>query len=219
MEDYERAMKEHMRGQERMYDPGEPKSVGRPKDPSEIRALKKEIHRKIGIANKRIDRLKEQGLENTPAYRNLIQNTGVTRFSIKSASSKNELRRLEGQLDKFIGMKTSTVTGVKKWKKGIADTLGVNYEKVSEIGKNLDNYIELLGKLTQYQRSQGGIEEGSERRVTAIDKYIKENDIHIGAVDPDDLVQLVDEMMKDEEEAYNRMLGEWEASWFDENGV
>jgi len=197
------------------------RGVGRPRDPKEIRELKQEIHRKIGIANKRIDRLKEQGLENTPAYRNLIQNTGVTRFSIKSASSKNELRRLEGQLDQFIGRKTSTVTGVKKWQKGIADTLGVNYEKVSEIGQNLDSYIDLLGKLTQYQRSQGGVEEGSERRVTAIDKYIKENDINIGAVDTDELVKLVDDMMKEEEEAYIRQLGEWEAldeDWFDYEG-
>lgn len=199
--------------------------VGRPKDPTEIRKLKQEIHRKIGIANKRIDRLKEQGLENTPAYRNLIATTGKSRFSIKGSKSKNELRRLEGQLDQFIGRKTSTVTGVKKWKKGIADSLGVNYEKVSEIGHNLDKYIDLLGKLTQLQRSRGGVDEGSERRVDAINKYIQENEINIGAVDIDDLIQLVDDMMKEEEEAYIRQIGEWEEwdglqsdEWYDAEG-
>ena len=191
------------------------RGVGRPRDPSEIRELKQEIHRKIGIANKRIDRLKEQGLENTPAYRNLIETTGVKRFSIKSASSKAELNRLESQLDQFIGRKTSTVTGVKQWQRGIADTLGVNYEKVSEIGDNLGSYIELLEKLTEYQRSQGGIEEGSERRVIAINKYIRENNIHIGAVDPDDLIQLVDELMEEEQKASLRYAtGYDEEGWF-----
>lgn len=218
MEYYESDMEEHLRGQERAYDPGESRVVGRPKDPSEIRGLKKEIHRKIGIANKRIDRLKEQGLDNSPAYRNLIETTGVKRFSIKGASSKNELRRLEGQLDQFIGRKTSTVTGVKSWQRGIADTLGVNYEKVSEIGRNLDNYIDLLNKLTQYQRSQGGVEEGSDRRVISINKYIQENELDIGAVDTDDLIQLVDDMMKAEEEAYINQAGDWEEAWFSEDG-
>lgn len=199
--------------------------VGRPRDPSEIRKLKKEIHRKIGIANKRIDRLKEQGLENTPAYRNLVETSGTRRFSIKGHKSKNELRRLEAQLDQFIARKTSTVTGVKKWQKGIADSLGVNYEKVSEIGHNLDKYIDLLGKLTQLQRSRSGLEQGSDRRVNAINKYIQESEINIGAVDIDDLVQLVDDMMQEEEEAYIRQLGEWEEfdglwsnEWYDEEG-
>lgn len=200
--------------------------VGRPRDPSEIRALKKDIHRKIGIANKRIDRLKEQGLENAPAYRNLVETSGTRRFSIKGYKSKNELRRLEAQLDQFINRKTSTVTGVKKWRKGIADSLGVNYEKVSEIGHNLDKYIDLLGKLTQLQRSRSGVEQGSDRRVNAINKYIQENEINIGAVDIDDLVQLVDDMMQEEEEAYIRQIGEWEEfdglwtddEWYDEEG-
>lgn len=193
-------------------------SVGRPRDPSEIRGLKSEIHRKIGIANKRIERLKNKGLEETPAYRNLKETSGVEKFSIKGYKSKNELRRLESQLDRFIGMKTSTVTGVKDWQKGIANTLGVNYDKVSELGKSLDNYIELLNKLTQYQRSKGGIEQGSERRVTAIDKYIQDNDIDISNVNPEELLPLVDSMMEAEEKDYERFIGDWEDMWFGEDG-
>lgn len=192
---------------------------GRPRDPSDIRDMKKGIHRKIGIANKRIDRLSEQGLEDTPAMRNLRDVAGINRFSIKGYKGKNELRRLEGHLDKFIGRKTSTVTGVKNWQKGIADSLGVNYEKVSEIGNHLDKYLELLNKLTEYQKSQGGVEEGSERRVTAIDKYIKENEIDMTKIDPDDLVELVDDMMNEEEDTYLRMLAEMESGWwFSEDG-
>ena len=193
--------------------------VGRPRDPDEIRELKQGIHRKIGIANKRIDRLTEQGLEDTPALRNLRETSGIARFSIKGSSSRRELGKLEAQLDQFIGRKTSTVTGVKEWQKSIADTLGVNYDKVSEIGSHLDNYVELLDKLTQYQRSQDGVEHGSERRVTAINKYLQDNDVNIGAIDPDDLVQLVDDMMEEEEDAFNRMASQWEESdWFNEDG-
>lgn len=141
--------------------PGEePRGVGRPRDPDEIRSMKQDIHRKIGLANKRIDRLNEQGLNNAPALRNLKETTGKERFSIKGYKSKNELRRLESQLDTFINQKTSTVTGVKKWQRNIADTLGINYTKVSEIGDSLDNFIELLNKLTQYQRSQGVLKRG-----------------------------------------------------------
>ena len=194
---------------------------GRPRDPKEIRELKVDIHRKIGIANKRIDRLKEQGLENAPAYRNLIQTTGVERFSIKGHGSKNELRKLEGQLDQFIGRKTSTVTGVKKWQRNIADTLGVQYEKVSEVGDHLNKYISLLEKLTAYQRSQSGVDKGSKRRVAAINRYIRENDVDLVAVDLDELTQLVDDMLKEEEDAYFQQLGEWEAfdgAWVDEQG-
>ena len=191
---------------------------GRPKDPSDIRDMKQGIHRKIGIANKRIDRLAEQGLEDAPALRNLREVAGIERFSIKGYKGKNELRRLEAMLDKFIGRKTSTVTGVKNWQKGIADSLGVNYEKVSEIGNHLDKYLELLNKLTEYQKSQGGIEEGSERRVTAVNKYIQENEIDMSKIDPDDLVELVDDMMGEEEESYLRIIEDMEASWFDDEG-
>lgn len=193
--------------------------VGRPRDPEEIRELKQGIHRKIGIANKRIDRLTEQGLADTPALRNLRETSGIARFSIKGTSGKRELRKLEAQLDRFIGRKTSTVRGVKEWQKSIADTLGVNYEKVSEIGSHLDNYVKLLDKLTQYQRSQDGVEHGSERRVTAINKYLQDNDVNIGAIDPDDLIELVDEMMEEEENAFSRMASEWEDSdWFSVDG-
>lgn len=191
---------------------------GRPKDPSDIRDMKQGIHRKIGIANKRIDRLEEQGLGDTPALRNLRDVGGIERFSIKGYKGKNELRRLEATLDKFIKRKTSTVTGVKNWQKGIADSLGVNYEKVSEIGNHLDKYLELLNKLTEYQKSQGGVEEGSERRVTAVNKYVQDNEIDMSKIDPDDLVELVDDMMGEEEDSYLRILEEMESSWTDDEG-
>lgn len=194
------------------------KKVGRPAEPQEIREIKEEIHRKIGTANKRIDRLKEQGLEDTPAYRNLRDSLGKDRFSIKGYKGTNELRRLDGQLDQFLDMKTSTVRGVKSWQKGIADSLGVQYDKAGEIRQNLEAHNELLGKITQVQRSQKGVEEGSDRRVQAINKYIQDNDIDLGNADIDELVEQIDGMMKEEEQEFEELISGWEEEWFGENG-
>ena len=77
-------------------------------------------------ANKRLARLEQAGVaELSPAYGNVLER-GTSRFSI-AGKNTNQLRHEFANIRKFLQSKTSTVTGVKAWKRKVEKKLGTTF--------------------------------------------------------------------------------------------
>ena len=74
-----------------------------------ISADRKEASRLASLANKRAQRLANNGLEDSPAYQMYIKTGG--KFGVKG-KTHNELQQEVSRLKRFIDMNTSTVKGV-----------------------------------------------------------------------------------------------------------
>ena len=115
--------------------------------------IKKDMYRKVAIANKRLDRLEQSGLTGSPAYQSWFNNYAGKRFSAKG-DDWNLLQHELAAVDRFLGMKTSTVVGFKSV---LADTvlrlgLGLdtgNDENAVSIQLALSNYYEIVNKVYQ----------------------------------------------------------------------
>lgn len=115
--------------------------------------IKKDMYRKVAIANKRLERLEQSGLTSSPAYQSWFNNYAGKRFSAKG-DNWNLLQHELAAVDRFLGMKTSTVVGFKSV---LADTVlrlglgldAVNDENAVNIQLALSNYYEIVNKVYQ----------------------------------------------------------------------
>lgn len=86
--------------------------------------FRKEVSRKASLANKRLARLENNGLTDSPAYKKFMEGGGV-RFSIRGKTG-SELTKELIMINNFIEMKTSTVKGLNKVLKDTAERVGLN---------------------------------------------------------------------------------------------
>lgn len=89
----------------------------------EHKLLRSEVSKKAMIANKRVKRLEEQGLEFARAYREAFQHN-ASRFGVRGLRGNKEVLRELERIDKFLNAQTSTLTGVKKYLDKIAKRKG-----------------------------------------------------------------------------------------------
>lgn len=80
------------------------------------------------IANKRVKRLEEQGLELVPAYRAAFRENSQ-KFGVRGLRGNKEVMRELERIDKFINAQTSTLRGAKKYLDGIAAKRGETIPK------------------------------------------------------------------------------------------
>lgn len=115
--------------------------------------MKKDMYRKVAIANKRLDRLEQAGLTGSPAYQSWFNNYAGKRFSAKG-DDWNLLQRELAAVDRFLGMKTSTVLGFKNVLSDTVLRLGLSLDVGSDdsgvsIQLALTNYYEIVNKVYQ----------------------------------------------------------------------
>lgn len=83
---------------------------------------RREISRLADKANKRLDRLARNGLEDTPAYRSWQEN-GAIRFGVKGKSTF-ELQQEFWRITNFLNARTSLVNEVRRYYKEISANIG-----------------------------------------------------------------------------------------------
>lgn len=123
--------------------------------------LEKQVKRLAGIANRRLTRLEEKGLTNTPAYKrahDILGTIGREKYSgaVKSMTY-SELSAEFTRLRDFLSLKTSTAAGVTSWKRNVYNSLvDAGFEgSQQEISELFDKYMtkeleSLLGSDTIY---------------------------------------------------------------------
>lgn len=123
------------------------------------RQLAKEVSEKARVANKRLDRLEKNGLQNHSAYKAWLENGG-TRFSVKGKNYQ-QLQREYWRVQKFLDSETSTITGAKKNMQRIAtDIVRVDSSKVGKMNlqdlKSLtSNFFKIRDRIQEKYKDMG----------------------------------------------------------------
>ena len=160
--------------------------------------LKQEISRKASMANKRLVRLENKGLQDTPAYRNWVEYGGGVKFSVKG-KSYNELQAELSRVNSFLDNATSTIRGTNKVLKDMAKVTGMTYKNVGELYNMSSKFFELSSKVEQYLNSamQGASAIGYQKIWQSINQYIKDEEITLNETrkDMDNMIVKISDLV------------------------
>lgn len=163
----------------------------------EYKRLKAEVSRKASMANKRLVRLENNNLTDTPAYKKWVDYKGGVKFSVKG-KDYNQLQQELARLNNFIDSTTSTVRGANKVLKEIAENTGIKYGSVKELQAKSKQFFELTSKIEQYlrQTENSATAIGYRKIWEAINQYVQDEKIALGDanLDIDGLTQKIAEM-------------------------
>lgn len=116
----------------------------------EIAQERREASRLVSLANKRVKRLEEKGLTDAPAYQQYIKEGGK-KFGIRG-KNYNEVQAELARLRRFINSGTSTIRGVNKYVKRMAEVTGMEYKDLKDLRAKAPKFFELQSKVEQYLR-------------------------------------------------------------------
>lgn len=121
------------------------------KPTDKIKKYRKEASRKASMANKRLKRLEDAGLKDSPAYKKWVEDGGQ-RFGVRG-KSHNQLQQEVARLNKFLDSQTSTIRGVNSQLKDMAKNTGIKYKDLTELRSKASKFFELSSKVEQYLRT------------------------------------------------------------------
>lgn len=156
-----------------------------------VRKYRTEASRLASMANKRLKRLEQSGLTDSPAYQKWAKD-GKVKFSVRGKSHR-ELQKEVSRMNQFINSQTSTIRGVNTQLKDMAKNTGIKYKNLKELRNSAKSFFELASKVEQYLRTVDNMASaiGYQKIWTAINKYVKEDKIAL-----DGSVKDVDKMVK-----------------------
>lgn len=143
-----------------------------------MRLFRQEASRKTSLANKRLKRLEERGLQDSPAYKAIMENGG--KFGVRGKTF-NEVQGEMARLNKFIDANTSTIRGVNKHLTEMADITGITYDNVKELQTKAPKFFELSSKVEQYLRmmEDSATAIGYQKIWEAINVYVEETNLEL----------------------------------------
>ena len=142
---------------------------------AEERKLRQEASRLSSLANKRLKRMEEQNLQDSPAYRKWVEN-GSAKFGVRGKTMAQVQAEI-GRLNKFINQATSTVGGAKNYFRNIASSVGiVEWESIPDLQNKLNNFFEITGKVKEYLQNskEVGVAIGYQEIWDAVSDYVQE---------------------------------------------
>ena len=164
----------------------------------EVKENRKRISRLVSLANKRLKRLENAGLNDSPAYQKWVE-SGAEKFSVKG-KDHNELQRELSRLKNFIESETSTVRGVNNVLKQMAQNTGIEYSNMQELKDNAKTFFELSSKVEQYLRTVDDIASaiGYQKIWESINQYVKDERITLAdaKMNIDQMTKVVTDMLK-----------------------
>lgn len=166
--------------------------------------LAKITSRLVSSANKRLRRLEQSTLGESPAYRSVKARTGDVRFSVKGRN-QGQLQNVFSEAKHFLNLKSSTVGGYKKVVKNIKRTIS---EKTGRQVATLDvaKLYNALHKGQEMGLIDGRGSKGSEYAVGQIIELLERNPNKSVDDIVDDLNDWYSEMYEedyDEDEEYD----------------
>lgn len=101
------------------------------------------------MANKRLRRLEQQNLINSPAYKKWVEDGGQ-KFSVKG-KSMNEVKQEIARMNEFLNKQTSTVKGAKQYFKNVAKEVGIkSFDNFTDLQNKLNTFFETTAKIKEY---------------------------------------------------------------------
>ena len=112
-----------------------------------IRAFRAEASRLASLANKRIARIEKNELTGSPAYQRYIKD-GAQRFGVKGKTYQ-EVQAEVARLNRFIKAETSTIKGINRELKSMAENTGIEYTDLKDLQKKASKFFELSAKVAE----------------------------------------------------------------------
>lgn len=184
-----------------------------------IAEYRKEASRLASMANKRVARLEANDLKDAPAYRGYIESGG--KFSVKG-KTYNELQVEVARMRTFINANTSTIKGVNKYLKDIADNTKLKYTNMKDLRAKAPKFFELSEKVKQYLNNLDDIASnlGYQKIWEAVNVYVANAKVDLAGaeLDIDQLTESIGMAISEEEGTTNvslESLRAYEATtWF-----
>lgn len=159
--------------------------------------LKSEVSRLASMANKRLKRLENKGLEEAPAYKKWVE-AGAEKFSVRG-KSYNELQKELARVRQFTNAKTSTIKGATKVLQEIANNIGVDTLKPKEMLQYSKQFFSLARKIEEYIRNTENTASaiGYHKIWQAINQYTQQEKVNLADTnaDIDKLVEDISSML------------------------
>ena len=188
------------------------KAVTKDEKQEKIKEYRKEASRLASLANKRVNRLESNDLKDSPAYKKYIEDGG--KFSVKG-KSHNELQHEVSRLRRFISAETSTVKGVNRTLKDMANNTGIKYKNLKDLRNKASKFFELSSKVEQYLRTVDDMASaiGYQKIWEAINQYVKSGEIDLSSSDGDidGMVKAVTDAIKEYDQPIQKLGG---SGWF-----
>lgn len=150
-----------------------------------IKEVRAEMSRLASVANKRLQRLKNAGLDKSPAYKKWVED-GQVKFGVKG-KNHNELQRELSRLKNFINAETSTIRGVNNVLKDMAKNTGIKYKNLTDLRIKANSFFELADKVEQYLRTVDDIASaiGYQKIWEAINSYVQTEKVELDSSETD----------------------------------
>lgn len=139
------------------------------------RKLRAEARRLVSMANKRLRRLEQQNIINSPAYKKWVEDGGQ-KFGVKGKSME-EVKQEVARMNDFLKKQTSTVRGAKQYFKNVADEVGIKkYDDFTDLQKKLNTFFETTAKVKEYlyNTKEIGVAIGYQKIWEVVSDYVEE---------------------------------------------
>lgn len=164
------------------------------------RLYRREVSRLAAIANKRVKRLENNDLTDSPAYQKLVEN-GSPKFGIKGKTF-NQVQQEFSRLNRFLNSETSTIRGINKNLKTMAANTGVKYKNMTELKAMTKNFFNLASKVEQYLRTVDDMASaiGYNKIWEVINEYVKSESVDLANAENsiDELTEMVTNLIRNE---------------------
>ena len=165
----------------------------------QVAEYRKEASRLASMANKRVARLEANDLRDAPAYKGYIESGG--KFSVKG-KTYNQLQVEVARMRTFINANTSTIKGVNKYLKDIADNTKIKYKNLADLRAKSSKFFELSAKVQQYLRDLDNMASsiGYQKIWEAINVYVANGNVDLAGaeLDIDQVVDRIGRAISDE---------------------
>ena len=176
----------------------------------EERKLRAEARRLVSIANKRLRRLEEQNLLESPAYKKWVEDGGQ-KFSVKGKSME-EVKQEIARMNDFLKKETSTVRGAKRYFENVAKEVGIKtFSDFTDLQRKLNTFFETTAKIKEYlyNSKEIGVAIGYQKIWEVVSDYIEEVG-HELEMTEENVLEMTEKLV--ESVGYSevdRMLDEW----------
>ena len=150
-------------------------NIGIKKATDKEKELRAEARRLVSMANKRLRRLEQQNLINSPAYKKWVED-GEQKFSVKGKSIE-EVKQEIARMNDFLSKQTSTVRGAKEYFKNVAKEVGIkSFDDFTDLQRKLNTFFETTAKIKEYlyNSKEIGVAIGYQKIWEVVSDYVEE---------------------------------------------
>ena len=160
------------------------------------REYRREASRLVSLANKRLKRIEQQGLVESPAYKKYVED-GKQKFGIRGKNME-EVKQEVARINDYIKKQTSTVTGTKKYLDNVAKSVGiVKFDNYKQLQDQLNAFFRGVDKVREYLQNskEVSVAIGYSKIHEVVSNYVQEVGSELDSID-DLVVEMAEKVIE-----------------------